>query len=208
MLKVLSLFDASGKIRNEFRKHGHSAISLDIHSGYGDAKTDIISNILDFDYLAYKPNHFNFLFIALPCQTYSIASGAFHFKNNIPVTSTAITAINILIKVYQLTKHFNCDFIIENPSGGLINNVFFKSFFKLELTRVTLGSFGFKTQKKTDLLHNFALLFMNNHQVRCNGNYQKNILSNLSYRQRVQYPDAFVESLVQSIHNYYEATPQ
>jgi hypothetical protein len=204
-MRVLSIFDCSNKIRDAFRLHGCKASSLDMHPGYKNTKVDYITNILDFDYQAHKPNKFNFLFIALPCQVYSIASGAFHFKNNIPKTTTAITHINILIKVYQITQYFNCPFIIENPSGGLINNSFFKSFFKLEVTRVSLKSFGYPTQKKTDLFHNFDWLFISNPVHRVNGKYQAQLLDNMTYRQRVTYPEAFVSQLVQSVINHFNS---
>lgn len=196
---ILSLFDASCKIRDAFKSRGYNAISLDSNPGYNGAKVDLVTDILNFNYQAYTQNQFEFLFIALPCQTYSIASGAFHFKKGVPVTSTAINAINILIKVYQITQYFKCPFIIENPAGGLINNNFFKAFFKLNVSRLTLQSFGFPTQKKTDLFYNFDMLLLSSPTVRCNGRYNAKKLDNMSYRQRVTYPDHFVNYLVENI---------
>lgn len=202
-MTVLSLFDQSNKIRDEFRSYYYQAYSLDIHPGKKNNKVDIVTNILDWNYKVFSPGHFNFLFIALPCQCYSIASGATHFKKSLPITSHAINAINILIKVYQIIAYFKADYIIENPSGGLVNNKFFKAFFKVELTRITLRSFGYPTQKKTDLFHNFNLLFLSNPTVRVNGQYQAQRLDNLSYRKKVTYPDHFCSAIVESIINYY-----
>lgn len=196
---ILSIFDASNKIRDEFISHGFSAKSLDITPGKKNNKVDIVTDILDFDYISFNPGHFAFLFIALPCQTYSIASCAFHFKKNVPVTSTAVTAINILIKIYQITEHFKCPFIIENPSGGLCNNSFFNSFFDLQISRVSLKSYGFPTQKKTDLFSNFSFLMLNNPTHRVNGKYQAHKLDNFGYRKKVTYPERFVKDLVLNV---------
>lgn len=198
-MKILSLFDASNAIRNEFKAHGCEALSLDISRGYAGNKPDIITDILFFKHTEFAPGYFQFLYIALPCTTYSIASGAHHFKNNMPLTSEAINAVNILIKVWQITKYFNCPFIIENPAGGLCNNVFFKQFFKLDISRISLGAFGYPTQKKTDLFSNFNLLLLNCPIHRVNGKYNQQTISNMSYRQRVTYPGYFTQNLVQSI---------
>lgn len=157
-LRVLSLFDASCDIRDSFISKGYQAYSLDIHPGYNKKKVDIQCNILDFKYQDYSRDYFNFIYIALPCQCYSIASGGIHFKNNIPVTSKAINSINILIKVYQIQAYFSCNFIIENPSGGLCNNSIFNSFFKCDITRLSLDNYGFVTQKKNGFIYKFPNL--------------------------------------------------
>lgn len=199
---VLSLFDRSGHIRDSFINAGYTAISLDINPGYNGSKVDIVTDILFWDYRAYNQNHFNFITIALPCQCYSIASGGKHFRGGKIRSSQAVTAINILITVYQITQYFGCNFIIENPSGGLINNPFFKSFFNLNVTRLTLSNFGFPTQKKTDLFYNFNMLLMVPITYRCNGRYASQKLDNLSYNKRVTYPIAFCEWLVECVSEH------
>jgi len=198
---VLSLFDHSNKIRDEFHRKGFQALSLDVAKPNKKNPQDLCMDIMLFNYKAFHQSHFTFLFIALPCQVYSIASGSYHFKNSRPQTKVAIKHIEILIRVYQITQYFKCDFIIENPAGGLINNKFFKSFFKLDITRITLKSFGYITQKKTDLFNNFNLLLLNSPVHRVNGIYQKSKLDNLGYRARVTYPANFVETIVDSIIN-------
>jgi len=198
---ILSLFDRTNKIRDEFRLNGFECYSVDMHPGHKRAKVDIVTDILQFNYQAYSNTQITFMFIALPCQAYSIASGGFHFKKNIPVTSTALTSIAILNKIAQITHYFKCPFIIENPSGGLINNSYFKNRFKLNVTRLTLSSFGFPTQKKTDLFFNFDMLLLHNPTVRCNNRYQSQKLDNLTYSKRVTYPDHFVKYIVSNIIN-------
>lgn len=196
---VLSLFDYSNKIRDSFISRGIKCKSLDIKPGHKDNLVDICTDILEFNYKAYNPNHIKFLFIALPCQCYSIASAGKHFKNNKPLTSQAYNSINILIRIWQIIKYFNCPFIIENPSGGLCNNSFFKSFFNVNISRLTLSNFGFPTQKKTDLFYNFDMLLIVPVTYRVNKRYNKIKLDNLSYRKRVTYPDHFVTWIVSNI---------
>ncbi len=95
---ALSIFDYSNNMRDAFRSHGIKCTSLDIAKGKKGCRVDIVSDILQWDHKKYKPDHFDFLFIALPCQVYSIASGAYHFRHSVPVTSAAINAINIIRK--------------------------------------------------------------------------------------------------------------
>ncbi|MCP4178128.1 MAG: hypothetical protein GY756_10205, partial [bacterium] len=147
-ISVLSIFDYSGDIKHSFISAGCSALSLDMYQNPENKTVDFVTDILNFDYKQFARSQFNFLYIALPCDVYSIASGGFHFSKGIPVTSKAISSINILIRLYQIVSYFDCRFIIENPAGGLINNNFFRQFFSLQVTRVCLASFGFPTQKK------------------------------------------------------------
>lgn len=192
----LSMFDCSNKMRDAFINAGFPCLSLDIHPGYNGSKTDIVTDILEWDYKTYSPGYFTFMFIALPCQAYSIASGGFHFKKGIPVTAVALDSIEILKTVHQITQYFNCKFIIENPSGGLCNNSLFRQLFNVQVTRLSQSSFGFPTQKKTDLFYNFNMLLLVPQTHRINGKYATRSLDSLSYRQRVTYPDHFCKWLV------------
>lgn len=193
---IISIFDQSHHLAETFKNHGYKVLALDITTPK-NPKTDFtVTNILHWDYSKIDPKTVSFLFIALPCQTYSIASGGQHFKNSKILTASAVNSVNILIKIYQITQYFNCPFMIENPAGGLVNNKIFKSFFNLNITRVTLQNFGFPTQKKTDLFYNFDGLFIVPVTYRKNGVYNKIKLDNLSYKKRVTYPKAFCEWLV------------
>lgn len=207
-MKILSLFDCSGKITQEFIRTGHYCISLDISPGHNDYKVDIVCDILDFNYKLFDPGYIDLLFIALPCDVYSIASAGHHFKKNKPLTAKSIKAINILIKIWQIVKYFKCHYIFENPAGGLINNTIFNSFFKYECSRISQAHFGFRTQKKTDLLHSFPMLLMSNPVHRVNGHYSAQKLYNMTYRQKVTYPDHFVKELISSINSSFQSTPK
>lgn len=196
---VLSIFDRTGKIKNEFISQGFPCKSLDMHPGYLNNKTDIQTNFLKWDYKQYKRDYFKFMFIALPCQTFSIASGALHFKNSIPQTPQAHEALQILHYLRVIVDYFNCEFVIENPAGGLVNNSTFNNLFTTYVTRLTLKNFGFPTQKKTDLFFSFNNLLLVPVTYRVNGRYQNQKLDNMSYNQKVNYPDHFVKFIVSHI---------
>lgn len=195
----LSLFDRSGHITNSFINAGQPCLSLDIFPGYNGYVVDICTDIMSWDYKAYKKDYFKFIFIALPCQAYSIASGGRHFKRGKIQSSQAVYHVNLLIRVYQITQYFGCKFMIENPSGGLINNVFFKSFFSLNVTRLTMSNFGFATRKQTDLFYNFDMLLITPVSYRVNGRYNVKKLANMSFSQKVTYPVAFADFIAQNV---------
>lgn len=196
---ILSMFDASGHIKNSFIKAGLPCITLDTHKGVKPNKTDIVTDIMLWDYKQFPTDYFKFMFIALPCQTFSKASGGRHFKKSIPQTPQAYNAILILNRIAMITQYFTCPFMIENPAGGLINNTYFKALFKVHVTRLSQSSFGFPTQKLTDLFYNFNMLLMVPVTHRVNGRYSKQRLNNMSYRQKVTYPKAFTDWLIPQI---------
>lgn len=196
---VLSLFDYSNKIRDAFIAQRIECVSVDILPGHQSSPVNIVTDILNFNYKSFDIDSVKFLHIALPCDCYSIASGSFHFKKGVPVTLAAHNAIRILIKIYQITKYFDCSYLIENPTGGLINNPFFKSFFNLNVTRLTLANFGYPTRKQTDLFYNFDMLLLVPVTYRVNGKYQVYKLDNMSYRKRVDYPTHYVNWIVENI---------
>lgn len=198
---MLSLFDRTNHVRDEFEKYNYQAYSLDIEPGYTNSPVDFNMSIMDFDYKSFDNKYFDFIFIALPCTAYSRASGGFHFKNQKPKTAIAISSINILIKVWQITQYFKCDFAIENPTGGLNKNLIFKSFFDLPITRIHMQALGYTTPKQTDIFTSFNLLWLSNPVHRVNGRYNKKKFHNLSYKQRITYPTEFTSQLVFNIVN-------
>lgn len=199
--RAISIFDYSAHIRDEFRRQNIECYSLDVMQNPDHKSTDFVCDFLDFDIKQHSPGHFDFAFCAMPCTAYSIASGGAHFKKSVPLSHEAFLAIHLLRKFQEFVNYHKCKFVIENPAGGLINNAWFKSYFDTQVTRLTLSSFGYPTMKKTDLFYNFPLLLIVPYQYRVNGKYQKQKLDNMSYRERVTYPDHFVKWIVENIIN-------
>ena len=92
-------------------------------------------------------------------------------------------------------------FYIENPSGGLCNNHYFNIHFKqyqAYIYRLSLGAFGFKTQKMTDIFTNSLIPILHSPVTRQNGRYSKVKFDNLTLRQRQSYPLPFCEMIVEN----------
>lgn len=198
---ILSMFDRSNHVRDAFRLAGHTAISIDLHPGYNENKVDIVSDVMQFMPPDHNLKNLDLIFCALPCTAYSHASGGFHFKKGKPLTNEAIKSMNLLIKIYQIAKHYQAHIIFENPSGGLVHSQLFKGLFRPFVSRICLGAFGYPTQKKTDIFSSFPLLLLNNPIHRVNGKYQTQKFDNLGYRKRITYPEPFVHYLVENICN-------
>jgi len=196
---ILSLFDYSGHIKNEFILNGCSCSSLDNIQNKQNNSVTFVTDFLDFNYNQFLPGYFDFIFIAFPCTTFSRASGGFHFKNNRPITREAVGAINMIFKLKILLDYYNCPFLLENPTSAIGKSHYFKILGKLECTRLTFKNFGYPTRKQTDLFFNFPMLLLSPVTYRVNGQYQAQSLDNLSYRSRVTYPKAFVKWIVQNI---------
>lgn len=213
---VLDLFTGTGNMSIALRAVGFNVVSLDVVQYYGSPQLTHKIDILEFDYQAYPSDYFNFLYIALPCDCFSKASGGYHFyKNRIPVTCAANTAIQIMGKIHEIIRYFDkAVFVIENPSGGLANNFYFKNhcfFSKCNVYTTSLGSFGFPTQKKTDLFTNSDTLLLLPQSYRVNGRYSKKSLDNMTKKQRSAYPLAFCFfiadyfiSIININYNYHE----
>lgn len=198
-MRLLSLFDYSGKIKQGFQAHNWECLSLDIAQNPLNNSVDIITNFLDWNYKTFTPGYFDFCFIAFPCQTFSKASGGFHFSAHKPKTVKAVQSINLILKLKIVIDYFGCKWILENPTSAIGNNYYFKNLFNYSYTRITQSNFGFPTRKQTDFYYNFNMLIVSPVTYRVNRKYQINKLDNLSYRSRVTYPDHLVIFLVENI---------
>jgi hypothetical protein len=210
-MEILDLFSGSQMLAQVLRDNGHNVTTVDFHQYRSAPVLTHNTNIFDFEYRAYSPEHFDFIFIGLPCTTFSKASGGHHFKNNIvPVTNTARESILMIGLIYELLKYFNFPpFMLENPMGGLRNNFFFKNhcyFSQVTMYSTSFGAFGFPTQKKTDLFTNIDFLILFPTSYRVNGRYQKKPLCNLTKKQKSSYPIKFCEFVADFLNPLKEKT--
>lgn len=200
-LRGMEVFSGSQTLRRCFESANHHVVSID-NKKYRDSAPDtIIMDFMDFDYTIYPKHYFDFIHFGLPCDAFSKASGGFHFDGNWkPKTDFAYLSIELMLKSIQMTKYFkNAIFFFENPTGGLVNHPIFKEFILssgLQVIRIHLGQYGFKTSKQTDIITNSNLLWVDNRMYRKNGVYSKVKFDNLSDNQRHTYPIAFCEKIV------------
>lgn len=200
-INVLEIFAGSGKLGNEFRKRGYQVTSIDIKKYKQSNPDTIICDILDYKFWNTDQNYYNYIFVGLPCQTYSKAAGNFHFSSNFtPKTYDAIKSIiifNCIVNI--LTYHFNAKFIIENPTGKLFRCPWMRSLMSqgnMQIIRLFQSQFGFVTPKQTDLFTNITTLVLVDKFYRKNATYSKTDLSNLSTNKRHTYTESFCSFLV------------
>ena len=198
-MRALSLFDRHHTMAAALRDHGFDTWALDINRPKEPTVPYLHMDFFDFDYRSIRPGAIQFIFAALPCTAWSKASGKFHFNGFVPGSKTAIESINMIIRLKQVLEHFNCPFIVENPSGGLANYPFVKMLPRHNVYKTTLDIFGFPTQKPTDLFCSPDILLITNKSKRVWKKYQKTNFDNLSYSARVKYPDSFADWLAYSV---------
>jgi hypothetical protein len=201
--KGIEFFSGRQKLTETFLAHGVTCLSLDNHQVRGSRKLDFHIDFFDFDYKSIPPAHYDFLYFGFPCTTFSKASGGKHFKNGFcPLTPMALTSLDLMERMFQIIDHLQPKvFYIENPSGGLCNNFYFKQYFDKYLAyiyRFSMQSFGFPTQKLTDIFTNSSIPILSNPVTRCNGRYSSVKFDNLTLRQRQAYPQAFCDMIVEN----------
>jgi site-specific DNA-cytosine methylase len=209
-IKVLELFAGSQQIRKSFEDRGASVVSVDIKNYRNSAPDTIIMDILNFDYMSYSRDSFDFIFIGFPCETFSKASGGKHFDSAYnPLTDQAHTSIHLLNHVFGLLEWFkDADFMFENPTGAIINHPVFKEYMEsncLNLIRTFQGLYGYPTFKQTDLITTIWGLWIDNKLYRKNGIYSKQKFDNLSDNQRHSYPPEFANRIADYVMNYFES---
>lgn len=204
MIKGLEFFAGTQQLTRSLLENNIDCKSLDIVQVRNCRKIDFLIDFMDFDYKAYAPDHFDFMFFGFPCNTFSKASGGKHFfKGFCPLTVKAYNSILMLDRMFQMINYFDrAIFYIENPAGGLYNNYYFKSHFQnlaAHTYRLPLGGFGFCTQKMTDIFTNSQILFIYPQITRQNGRYHKQKFNSLSLRERQAYPKPFTEMITVNI---------
>ena len=81
-MRILNLFSGYNVLTDISRLRGHEVITVDIKNYKNCSRQNHLIDFLDFDYKQYSRQTFNFIMIGFPCNTFSRASGGFHFKNN------------------------------------------------------------------------------------------------------------------------------
>ena len=106
-MRLLELFSGTQSVGKIAEPLGYEVTSLDLKNA------DINTDILNWDYTTYKPEHFNVIWASPPCTEYSRAKTT-GVRN--------ITLANeITMKTLEIIEHVNPTyFILENPQTGLL----------------------------------------------------------------------------------------
>lgn len=201
-MKILHLFSGYNTFTTQAHLRGYEVISIDMKNYKNSPPSTIICDFMNFAYMNFEPDNFDFVLVGFPCTTTSKASGGHHFKNNLALTTAAYKTILMIDRLRLVLSYYNCHWMIENPTSALFANYYFQSVFqitRLNLIRLHQFSYGHKTYKQTDLLTSKDELWLTNTVYRVNGvNFCPNF-DNLSLREKQSYPPAFCDAILDYI---------
>ena len=117
----------------------------------------------------------------------------------------SVAAYLMFLKMAEIIKYFsNAVFYIENPSGAICSKNFFKKWCfdnGLYIYTISQLSFGYPTQKKTNIITNSKALIISPDTYRSKGRFQKVKLENLSLKKRQAYTECYAEFIINNFLN-------
>lgn len=210
-IQGFELFAGSCSLSKALKSKGVQCTSVDIRKRKGICEPDlrldiqkVSSSLLMENYL---DHNVNFMWLGLPCDIWSYASGGFHLDADFkPKTQKAIEHIQLLNKCQDLIDEINPDiFFIENPRGKLRHYPPFIEWLKnnqaFEL-QLTMSSYGFPTTKPTSIFTNATGLKFKQLDSFGRGAKCLSKFDNLTTCQRQKYPVQFVDFIADFICNY------
>ena len=139
-MKLLELFSGAGSV-------GKAAINFGIHvtSLDRDMNADIKTDIMNWNYQQFPPQHFDIIWASPPCTEYSRAK---------TIGVRKIQESNeIVLRVLEIINYFDPIFyMIENPQSGLLKNQTFMD--DLPFNDVDYCKYGMKYRKRTRIWNN------------------------------------------------------
>lgn len=123
-------------------ERGWEVVALD-----RDLPADIETDILDWDYREFEPNHLDFIWASPPCTEYSIAKTT--GVRNLELANSIVRKTLEVIDYLQPKTY-----IIENPQTGLLKKQHFME--NIPFTDVDYCKYGMPYRKRTRLWSNRA----------------------------------------------------
>jgi hypothetical protein len=202
-MRFIEFFAGKQALTTIFESNGYECFSLDNNQVSGARKIDFLVNFMNWDYKSYDKNYFNIIWFGFPCTTFSKASGGKHFlRHAYPLTDEAKNSIIMLKRMFEIINWFDTAiFYIENPAGGMINNIHFLQYFDKNqafIFRLDQSTFGYYTQKPTDIFTNSKIPFLSCPHYRVKGKRQKIKFDNLSLVNRQAYTVEFARFIFEN----------
>ncbi len=208
MKLALDIFSGSGSFSKVSSSLGYETISLDIRRRKGVCEPTIKANILDLPDDFFCSLNPSVVWVGLPCDIWSNASGGFHLDKDFnPKTKKAVEHLAIFKKTTSMLKLLSAAyFFIENPRGKLRNYPGLLKFMNETnsvIKECTLSSYGFSTTKPTNIITNFQRLKLK--ELDSFGRGAKNkvpgTFCNMTKTQRQKTPEKLIKDVLLQIHN-------
>lgn len=203
LMRFIEFFAGKQALTKTFESKGFECLSLDNNQVKGARKIDYLIDFMEWDYKSFDKNYFDFIWFGFPCTTFSKASGGKHFlRHAYPLTDEAKKSIKMLKRMFAIIEWFDrAVFYIENPAGGLCNNIHFRERFdkyQAFIYRLDQSTFNYYTQKPTDIFTNSKIPFLHCPHYRVKGKKQKIKFDNLSLVNRQAYTQEFAEFIFEN----------
>ena len=136
-MRLLELFSGTGSVGRAFEARGWEVTSLDSNP---KARPSICCDILQWDYKAFEPGHFDMVWASPCCTEFSIALKK--RPRNLPVGDA------LVLKTFEIIDYLKPRWwAIENPSTGRLKTRLYMQ--GLHMDRVTYCKYGFRYKKPT-----------------------------------------------------------
>ena len=141
-MRLLELFSGTGSVGRAFEARGWEVTSLDSNP---KASPTICSDILQWDYKAFEPGHFDAVWASPCCTEFSIALKK--RPRNLPLGDA------LVLKTLEVIDYLKPRWwAIENPSTGRLKTRPYMQ--GLHWDKVTYCKYGFRYKKPTAIWHN------------------------------------------------------
>jgi len=202
----LELFSGSGNISKQLSRAGFTPFTVDINPRF---KPDLCTDVMQL-HTNQLPRRVFFLWISLPCTTFSVNSIAYHWKTleyahrryyYIPITEAAIRSQLLLKRTMHILSIIKPTFYcIENPRGALrhmpdMNIVPYRS-------TISYGDYGFDYYKPTDLFHNLTGLELLPLTTCIGKSFPSSVVSLKSNYERSLVPPLLVGSIIDYLNSH------
>ena len=148
-MRVLDLFSGTGSITSAFRASGHECDSLDIDPRFGPTFN---ANVLDWDYRALPPGHYDVIWASVPCENYSIA------RSNARAPRDLALADSLVRRTIEIIEWFapRIGWFVENPAGSLL----WRRLTWPRVVQTSYCSYGFPYRKNRSIATNLRDFFL------------------------------------------------
>lgn len=202
--KTVEIFSGSGTLSKAISPARFFKITIDNRQRKNVCEPDYKMDILKIPVDSSIFSQAHLLWFGLPCTAWSNASGNFHInKSGILISDTAKKSASILAHAINIINYNRpLYWVIENPRGRLQKQnmmIHFLETYPGVIKNFSMGSFGFPSQKPTQLFTNWYNLKLPNslpygRGAKSNGNFD-----NLTVCQRQKYPVLFCQHIANQL---------